>query len=221
MRIQQETCQRMFWHIKNDISTNDEITLGILEDYEYFVNDFEPNYNKVKIYPDCLDIGYICPLNSYNGEYNFPPGFFDTEGHKISIKWSLNDNDLIYDNIEGHFTLYTLDYIFRKFAKPRRIKFNGEVALFHINTNETVTNYDGFKVIVYNIVNSKLVYHINKSLDYTSLWINCYKLANGNFTFTNINGRAFHSLLNENIFNFNINDNFDAYDVFEALYQNI
>jgi hypothetical protein len=211
----------MFWYVKCDITTEDEIDLDVIDDYEDFSADFEPNYDKVKIYPDSIDIDYVCPLNSYNGEYKFPPGFLDIEDHKIVINWYLTDNRLTFENIEGNFTLYTLDYVLRKFAKPRSINFNGEVVLFYIHNSQIPLIYENLKVLVYNIKNSKLVYHINKSLDYTNLWINCYKLEDGIFTFTKVNGIPFRTLLQRHIANFNENDDVDAFEIFESLYRHI
>jgi hypothetical protein len=95
--------------------------------------------------------------------------------------WKLDIDVLTYEDEadeEDYHPITSLYYIANYFFKIYDIKINGEVILY----DSSSTNQ---QVVVYDIIDSKFIYRVNRSIEYTRHWKNCLDYENGNTVLDN------------------------------------
>lgn len=165
----------MRYNVISNIQTDSNSDFGIEEEYYDFVDDIYIDFTELRIYKDSTILGIYINEDYYNGQ------LYHTElntNESVKINWAFENSILFYDNFEenDNFVLSTLSYVFDKFFTPKDITFNGNILLYNF---EEDMDADKCECIYYNIKNSQLIYHINKSIDYTSHWKNCNIYFNG------------------------------------------
>jgi hypothetical protein len=138
------------------------------------------------------------------------------------------DNEKLYSiqTTDSRYPLSTLHYILTNILSGE-YSVSGSVIMYKIGDLES------YKCIVYDVVNSNISYHTNKSLDLTKHWDNCnYFVEEGEVEdiyclpshFTKFNDNSFQNLIlncfpDNTTGNVNILDDLEPEEIFETTYK--
>jgi len=176
---------------------------------ENSLDSFEDEYNEF-ISPEILSSGdfYMYHESRLEPEFEYirtrnGTVIYPRRYNPQIIHWFLDDDLLVHNGEIDEFAISSLRFILDRFFKPRNIMINGKV--FH-------TDADNNRVYSFNVVNNKIKYHTNQSIDATTLLKKCITLDNHGI----ISPGSFSDLLNRYYPN-NGYVNVDLFDIFSSL----
>ncbi len=137
-------------------------------------------------------------IRSRNGTIMYPRQY-----NPDIIHWDFENEILFHNGEMDTKAITTLRFMLDNFFEPRGIKVNGKI--FH-------TDVDNDKVWSFNIIDNKIKYHTNQSIDATKLYKQCCLLEDHN----QVSPGHFAELLNRYYPNFAYNEE-EAPDIFSSL----
>ncbi len=135
---------------------------------------------------------------------------FAIEYYPDTINWYSMGNVLIHDDEDDDYPISTLQYLIDYYLQPKNISVSGSV--IQIDLNDPIVYY-------YNIVNGKLVLHINKTMDLTDFWKDCKNYYIGQNTSNQFVNILTNYLNTDETYTTYIHDVEYETDIFERFYE--
>jgi hypothetical protein len=205
----------MNYRVISSIFANRFMSEDEIETINRYISNLSVPLEDLKIFADCDAHGYDIDGEECDKESMYYSDDEDSEETMIdNFNWTVvNSTTLKYVNEANDiidYPLSTLQCLLDNLEENFNILFNGRIICYNINISQNDDNE--YKGLCYNISNSKLTYHVNKSIDLTQHWKNCVMYARGE-TITSF--YPSETILNSNSFvNFVQNNTFfTLYDI--------
>jgi hypothetical protein len=190
------------YKILSFLNISRELTIGENEEIPEQIN----YDNNMYMFEECKRYEFLhSNQNIFNGTCKFP-----IDHYPDTINWYSMNSILIHDYDDDDYPISTLQYLIDYYLNAKNISVSGYVIQIDLNESQ---------VFYYNIVNQRLILHINKSMDLSDFWKDCKKYYIGENTSQHFVNILMNNLHTDETYTSYIHDVDEEIDIFERFYE--